>query len=185
MVFSSLLHPFTKTISQTTWCYIFDQSFLGQLQLILALTSSPLYGVSFSRTNCYGLLWHQSSAALIKMMKTSEIVSLQQSSNSHTFPFWRISFSSFPLPGQWTFYRTQHVVYIGQGVCWTLSWISQMRKKWRTPEIQGVGTLIAFRFPFTCLCCPWAAPSLVRVCVFMPTLINTGEEEPLLGWGHH
>lgn len=44
--------------------------------VILALTSSPLYGASISRTNCYGLLWHQSSAALIKMMKTSEIVSL-------------------------------------------------------------------------------------------------------------
>lgn len=27
------------------------------------------YGVSFSRTNCHALLWHQSSAALFKMMK--------------------------------------------------------------------------------------------------------------------
>lgn len=185
MVFSSLLHPFTKTISKTTECYTFDQSFLGLLQLILALTSSPLCTASFSRTNCYGLLWHQSSAALIKMMKTSEIVSLQQSSNSHTFSFWHISFSSFPLPRQWPFFRTQHVVYIGQGVYWTLSWISQMRKKWGAPEIQGVGTLFLDFFSRACDVPeqhqPWSGCG-----VYLYACANKHwEGRALAWWGHH
>lgn len=57
-----------------------------------------------------------------------------------------------------------------------------MRKKWRTPEIQGDRNTV-FRFLFTCLCFPWAAPSLVRVCVFMSRVMNTEKESPCLGEG--
>lgn len=86
MIFSSLLHPFTES-HQSNHLVLHFWSLIFRIVTANTVTHiiTSLCRNSFSRTNYYGLLWHQSSIALIKMTRTSEIVFLQQASNSQLF----------------------------------------------------------------------------------------------------